>query len=118
MADHHLKELGLYSTALYNDDGGPAGYAANGDGAVWSGMYAGSQALRWLVTKDPKALANYKRVVKGLMLLMDITDSSEEVVRTAHLFKEGETLNHPWARGQGRFAHIKYIKGGNNDMIK
>lgn len=112
----HLNELGLYVSA-WREEGKPLRQAANGDGALWCGMYAGSQAMRWLTTRDPQALANFRRIVKGLMLLMDITGDPREFARTAEPY-HGEALSPPWKRGAAPFAHLMYIEGGNNDMVK
>jgi hypothetical protein len=115
-SEDHLNELGLYASAYY-EDGKVARQVANGDGALWSGMYAASQAMRWLSTKEPEALANFKRITKGLMLLMDLTGDPAEFARTAEPY-HGESLSAPWKRGAAPFEHLKYIEGGNNDMVK
>lgn len=118
MKENHINQFGLFSGALFDANDKFIDYTANGDGALWSGMYAGSEAMRYLVTKDPEALANFKRTTSGLMLLMDVTGDEREFGRTAHPIIPGEQLSGPWARGAGPYQNIKYIKIGNNDMIK
>jgi hypothetical protein len=118
MKENHINQFGLFSGALFDANDKFIDYTANGDGALWSGMYAGSEAMRWLVTKDPEAMANFKRTTSGLMLLMDVTGDEKEFGRTAHPINAGETISGPWARGAGKYQNIKYIKIGNNDMIK
>lgn len=117
-SEYHLNELGLYSGAVFDASGKLTGYSVNGDGCLWTGMYAGSQAMRWLVTKEPKALENFRRAIKGLMLLLDLTGSESEFARSAELYVEGETLVLPMRRANAPFAHVKYVEGGNNDMVK
>lgn len=118
MLDYHLNEYGLLVIAGVNSKGQLEGQSANGDGGLWSGMYAGAQAMRWLVTHEPEAMANFKRALKGLMLLMDITGNEKEFARTAVPMIPGETLTGVWRQGVAPYQHIKYIEGGNNDMIK
>lgn len=114
----HLNELGLYAEAEFDASGKQIGYAPEGDGCLWTGMYAGSQAMRWLVTKEPDALQNFKRSLRGLMLLLDVTGSQSEFGRTAHLSLPGENISGEWRRGVAPYAHVKYLVGGNNDMVK
>lgn len=116
--EDHLNELGLFSIAILDERGRVRELVPNGDGALWSGMYAGSQAMRWKATRDPRALANFERVVRGLMLLMDVTGDPEEFARTAHPMKPGEVPSPPWRQGAAPFERVKYMQGGNNDMIK
>ena len=118
LAKNHLNETGLYSRSVLNAEGQSIGMSSNGDGALWSGMYAGSQAMRWIVTKDPAALENFKKITRGLMLLMDITGDSKEFARTAELMLPGEALSFPWRQGVAPYQNFKYVEGGNNDMIK
>lgn len=118
MLDHHLNEYGLLVIAGVDSKGQLSGQSANGDGGLWSGMYAGSQAMRWLVTHEPEAMANFKRALKGLMLLMDVTGNEKEFARTAVPMIPGEKLSGVWRQGVAPYQNVKYIEGGNNDMIK
>ena len=118
MREHHINQLGLFSGALFDAQDNFIDYLPNGDGALWSGMYAGSEAMRYLATKAPDALDNFKRTTSGLMLLMDVTGDEREFGRSAHLLVPGEQLAGAWARGAGKYQNLKYIKIGNNDMIK
>lgn len=117
MQNNHLNELGLFSGRMAAA-GGKQIFVANGDGALWSGMYAGSQAMRWLATGEPQALANFKRVTRGLMLLMDLTGDGAEFARTAEIAAGSEQLSREWSYGVHPYEKIKYVRGGNNDMIK
>lgn len=117
MKNNHINELGLFSGAAF-DGNSRVAFTPNGDGALWSGMYAGAEAMRYLATKDPDALSNYKRVTRGLMLLMDVTGNPAEFGRTAHSIEPGESLGPHWEKGVAPYEGIKYIKIGNNDMIK
>src|SRR5262249_40369424 len=63
-------------------------------------------------------LTNYKRVTKGLMLLMDLTGDPQEFARTADPVVQGEKLTEPWRISVSPYQNIKYLLGGNNDMVK
>ena len=56
---------------------------ALGDSMIWTGMYLGSQALRYAVTKDPEAKAEAVRVVKYMHDAMDMTDTPGYIPRYA-----------------------------------
>lgn len=118
MPQYFLNDLGLFVSAIFDANGKRVQVIPDGDGALWSGMYAGSQAMRWLVTKDAQALANYKRVTSGLMMLMDLSNDESEFARTAEIFKPGEKLDAPWRVGKAPHSEVKWVPGGNNDMIK
>ncbi len=107
MLNHHINELGMFTR----------NGVADGDSALWTGMYAGSQAMRYLKTGEPQALENFKKSLKGMMLLMDITQNPREFARTLALYK-GQQLTPPWKRGTGVYSDYAYIEGGNNDMYK
>ena len=119
MKKDHLNELGLYSGAIFDTARNERiGFTVNGDGALWSGMYAGSEAMRYLVTGEKDALENFRRVLKGLMLLMDLTGDPREFARTAEPMRPGDRLEGPWRQGIAPYQQIKYVEGGNNDMVK
>jgi hypothetical protein len=49
------------------------GYAHGGDAAIWTGHYLAAESFRYQVTGAPAALANVKRTLAGLRLLVDVT---------------------------------------------
>lgn len=118
IADNFLNEVGLFAGAHFDSNGQRMGYFANGDGLLWSGMYAGAQAMRWQVTRDPAAMIQFKKVLRGLVLALDVTGDPNEFARTVHPIVPGETLTLPWRQGAAPFDKYKYIEGGNNDMAK
>lgn len=119
MRSNHLNALGLYSGVVFDTSTNTrVGFTPNGDGALWSGMYAGSQAMRYLVTKDKQALENFRRVAKAVMRLMDYTGNPAEFARTAEPMAAGEALKEPWRQAVAPYQQIKYCEGGNNDMVK
>ena len=68
MQQLHINEAGLFASAQVDENGDFVQFYSDNDGALWSGMYAGSQAMRYLTTKDPQALLNFKKTLKGMIL--------------------------------------------------
>jgi hypothetical protein len=52
------------------------GYTRCGDSAIWTGHYLAAEAYRYKVTGSADALANAKKAVAGLQLLIDVTDTN------------------------------------------
>ena len=50
-------------------------YTRCGDSAIWTGHYVAAEAYRYRVTKSAEALANLRRAVAGIRLLVDVTGS-------------------------------------------
>ena len=46
-----------------------------GDSMIWTGMYLGSQALRYMATGDADALGEVQRIVTYMRNAMDVTDT-------------------------------------------
>ncbi len=86
------------------------------DGALWTGIYAYTQALRYRLSGDAGALSNLRKSLHGLFTLMDITGDPRTFARTLRL--AGPPLAGSWVRGKGDFAHLDWLAGGNNDMSR
>jgi hypothetical protein len=88
----------------------------SGDGALWQGCYVQSQAYRYLVTKEPEALANVEKAVGALITMVEICPNKTEFARA---IDEGTpaTLRPNWVQGTGSFANLQWLTGGNNDML-
>lgn len=54
-----------------------------GDSCIWTGMYLGSQALRYISTGDQEAADEVHRIADYLHILLDITDTPGFVARYA-----------------------------------
>lgn len=116
--DRHLNEFGMVSTAITDEQNRFVRYEADNDAALWTGMYLGSQAMRYLVTKNPEALANVKRSLKGLFILMDITKDKGEFARTVMPYAPGAPLPEGWHQGEAPFQNIMWLEGGDKDMMR
>lgn len=88
----------------------------SGDGALWLGEYAASQAYRFEVTGDPGARARYLAALEGIVTLTEIVDGAPTFART--LRRSTGTATAPWHAGKGAFAGLDWLEGGNNDMVK
>lgn len=51
------------------------------DAAIWTGAYAGAQACRWHITRDPDALAQTRALASGLANLMIVTGTPGRLAR-------------------------------------
>jgi len=114
----NLNPNGLYTWALDDEKGNLLGQSPNGDSVLYTGMYAGSQAMRWLVTKDNAALENFKRATRGLMLAMDVTGDPTNFARAVEPLSPGEKPAGAWKQGAGQYQNVKFQMPGNNDMVQ
>ncbi|WP_295900356.1 hypothetical protein [uncultured Bdellovibrio sp.] len=116
--DFHINEAGMLSHAILDDNGHLISYQYDGDAALWTGMYVGSQAMRYLATKDSTALQNVRKSVKGLITLLDITGNPQEFARTLAAYDPKTPIPEKWHRGTGKYENLIWLEGGNNDMVK
>jgi hypothetical protein len=61
------------------------GYTRCGDSAIWTGHYLAAESFRYKVTGSADALANAKKAIAGLQLLIDVTGTNL-LARCAVLF--------------------------------
>lgn len=118
MKHFFINELGLYSTGQFDSSGRFVRYNMVGDGCLWTGMYLASQAMRYQVTGEDEALKNVKKSLKGLMLLMDITDNPKTFARNAATYDGSVEPNGDYHRGTGIHQDKVWRAIGNNDMYK
>lgn len=118
MKQFFINELGLYSTAQFDSNGKFTRYVMVGDGCLWTGMYLASQAMRYQVTGEEEALSNVKKSLKGLMLLMDITDDPKTFARNAATYDGSVEPTGNYRRGTGIHQDKVWRAIGNNDMYK
>lgn len=96
----------------------PVGEIYDGDSTLWTGMYVGSQAMRYLLTQDKEALENVRRSLKAMFVLLDITGDRKEFARTLQLYNPKVQLSEKWHRGTGEYDKWMWLEWGNNDMVK
>ena len=121
------EKAAYYQQGLTERFVGPHGMVARGitpegkelpdyDGALWTGVYALTQAIRYEMTGDPSALNDVRRTVRAILTLMDITGNPRAFARTLQL-RQPE-LEPGWHHGTGEFAHLDWREKGNNDMAQ
>jgi len=113
--ENHLSETGMI---CYHDPSLPDGedQEPDGDSMLWTGVYAASQALRYLETGDADAYANMLEAIEGQLLCHDIAAATPgDFARTTrpHLTPLGD-----WNQGTGEHAGYDWLPGANNDMMK
>jgi hypothetical protein len=86
------------------------------DAALWTGVYAYTEALRYQATGEPAALEDVRRTVRAILTLMDITGNPRAFARTLRL-RQPE-LEPGWHHGTGSFAYLDWEEKGNNDMAQ
>jgi len=117
-SERHIDASGMYVSLRVDEQDRILEEYAEGDSTLWTGMYVGSQAMRYKVTKDPEALVNVRRSLKAMFLLLDISGDPKEFARTVRAHNPNREMTGRWRRGVGRYAHLDWMSGGNNDMLK
>ena len=82
---HHQDLGGLAPTVSFTDDSQSelACVHGTGDSMIWTGMYLGSQALRYMITKDPDAHDEMAIIIKYMHDAMAITGTRGYLPRYA-----------------------------------
>lgn len=91
---------------------------ADGDGTLWTGMYVGAEAMRYMLTQDKEALENVRKSVKAMFILLDITGDKTQFARTVQPYDAKKELSDKWHRGTGAYENLMWLEGGNNDMLR
>lgn len=71
--EHHLVPEGLLRYERRTDRPEDLSYGDFADGPFHTGIYLASQAFRYAATRDPAALAQTRKSLNGLRLLMEVT---------------------------------------------
>jgi hypothetical protein len=112
--EHLVSATGM---VCYYDPALPAGsnQAPDGDSMLWTGVYAASQAMRYLETSDAEALDNVVTAIEGQLLCHDIAGTPGDFARTTRVHAADMT---GWNAGVGAYAAYDWLPGANNDMMK
>ncbi len=115
----HINELGLFSSAHLDENGHVKRFLLDDDGALWTGMYVASEAMRYKVTGEESALKNIKKSLNGIMFLMDVTNDPRNFARSAAIHDGSITLNQKFHLHENKDSQpIVWSSVGNNDMFK
>ncbi|MGE0712563.1 MAG: hypothetical protein AB7N76_20280 [Planctomycetota bacterium] len=93
------------------------GHSDENDGALWTGVYCYSQAMRYQVTGETAARDNALRTAAALRTMMVISGQPDQFARTLRT-ASGQPLGGNWSAGTGAYAGLEWKQGGNNDMFK
>lgn len=115
---YNLNKVGNLENAIVDGNGNHIGKIPEYDTALWSSMFGWSEMLRYQVTNNPDALKNFRLVLDAILTLVEITNDPKEFARGISVSPVTENLGEGWVQGTGKFAHLKWRQGGNNDMIK
>jgi hypothetical protein len=115
---YNFNKAGILENAYVDGSGNKTGRQTEYDTALWTSMFGWSELLRYETTKDASALANYKMVLDAVLTLIEITNDPKEFARGLAISPADEVIGDGWVQGEGKYAHLKWRKGGNNDMIK
>lgn len=113
----HLNEAGLVANAVLSTDGKLLSYSQVNNSALYTGIYASSQAMRYLVTKNPEALEQVKKSLRGLINLIDITGDPKEIAQSLSFFNPTRGLPEGWRQGQDKFANFAWLPGGDRSDL-
>ncbi|QDK43058.1 hypothetical protein DOM21_16670 [Bacteriovorax stolpii] len=114
----NLNDAGMLEVARIDSAGNKIGMGPEGDSALWTGIYGWSQVIRYQMTKDPEAMANFKKVLNGTLTLLEIPNDPKQFARTLAISAASEVWSDEWIQGTGQYSHLKWMKRGNNDMAK
>lgn len=108
----NINEIGLFQLKQDQVD------IPDGDSALWTSMYFVALVNKYLVTKDVKTYQRAIKVLNGILLLLKISENSEEFARGIMPYKTTTPFNERWIRGSPPYNHLYWLPGSNNDMIK
>jgi hypothetical protein len=115
---YNLNSAGLVEFAVVDEAGNKIGTETEYDSALWSSMLGWAEVLRYQTTKDPEALQHFKTILSGVLTLLDITNDPKEFARSLVVSPANEVMPEGWFQGTAPYSHLKWRKGGNNDMAK
>ena len=112
--EHNVSETGMICYHFPSMPEGADQYP-DGDSMLWTGVYAASQALRYLLTDDAEAFADMLAAIEGQLMCHDIAGTPGDFARTTR--PHAEPLG-DWVQGTGEYAEYDWLPGANNDMMK
>lgn len=113
----HLNEAGLIANAVLSPEGKLLTYSQVKNSALYTGMYVSSQAMRYLVSKNPEALEQLKKSLRGLINLLDITGDPKELAQALSFFNPTRGLPEGWRQGKDKFANFAWLPGGDRSDL-
>lgn len=115
---NNLNAAGFLENSIIDENGKKIGRQTEYDTALWSSMFAWAELLKFQTTKNPDGMKNFRKVLDGILKIVEITGDPKEFARGLSVSPPEEDLGEGWIQGTGEFSHLKWRKGGNNDMVK
>lgn len=116
---YRLNEYGIVSYASFDGNGNMTHQNNDYDACLWTGMYVAAEGMRYQVTKDPQALENMRRSLRGMFILLNVTGDKKQFARSIMPYQGNEGLiGDRWHRGTGEYTNLVWLDGGNNDMVR
>jgi len=124
MTKLNINEYGFVTPSDLDENRKFTKYGLDQDSALWTGVYIASQGMRYQVTGDPEAIANIRRCVEGMFMLMDLPTEKGEFARFVMKFDPSIKVENAGEKFEWRSAtlpdgnKVNWMFGGNNDMYK
>lgn len=115
---YNFNKAGMLETGIVDAQGNQIGKHTEYDSALWTAMLGWAELMRYKVTKDPDAIKNFRTVLDAELTLLEIVKDPKEFARSLAISPVEENLGEGWVQGEGKFSHLKWRQGGNNDMVK
>ena len=109
---NNINEIGLFQLKQDQVD------IPDGDSALWTSMYFVALVNKYLITKDMKTYQRAIKVLNGILLLLKISENSEEFARGIMPYKATTPFDERWIPGNPPYQNLYWLPGSNNDMIK
>ncbi len=116
--DVNLNVAGLLELAEVNSEGRKIQGRPEWDSALWTAMFGWAEFMRYDQTKNPEAFENFHKVLSGILTLVEITEDPKQFARTIAVSPSNEDWGPNWVQGNGTFSNLKWLRHGNNDMVK
>ena len=113
MHAEHINDVGFINNSWW--DGGELHFDPDMSTMLWTGVYIGSQAMRYLNTSETQALEHVVTGVEAQLLAYDVVPEIGQFARSVRA--HAEPLPGDWVRGEGAYDGYDYLPGGNNDML-
>lgn len=114
----HLTADGLFAYQVVTGEADgvvrPTAYA---DMAIWTGLYLAAESLRHLATGDEDALRRMDRVIAGLSLLFQVTQTPGFPARAIQRVTDPPDPGTVWTAAGGRYRDYRWLGDTSVDQV-
>jgi hypothetical protein len=115
---YSLNSAGVLEFFERGPQGEKVGRTGDYDAALWTAMMGYAELLRYQATQNRDSLQVFRKILDGVLTLVEIPGNKKEFARALATSPQGEDLGEGWHRGTGKNSQLQWRSGGNNDMIK